>query len=217
MDEVEKRAQIQKEQWLALSEEDKRKFREMEGVVTGISQVREMSQMADRAKNFNPMAILDASSFIASGTQYWIDKVFEHTGQEVPHYVQQEMRSLLYTNEGNGKKLMSMLAYNPDALLSMAVSMKPAGIQVKGIEKLVDVASKVTDKAFKIETKIGFVPGVMKIVPNAVKGLSESIISGAATDPIIDNLMVEAPTASIEELNNITNLFFDAGTFSLGK
>lgn len=43
------------------------------------------------------------------------------------------------------------------------------------------------------------------------------MISGAATDPIFDNLMVQAPTKTTEEFNTLTNVLFDATLFGAGK
>jgi len=54
----------------------------------------------------------------------------------------------------------------------------------------------------------------LKFIPNAAKGLTQSVVSGAAGDPIFDNLMMEAPTQAIQDFNNLTNVFFDTTLFT---
>lgn len=65
--------------------------------------------------------------------------------------------------------------------------------------------------------KIGFTEGKLAIIPTAMKGLSSSMISGAATDPIFDNLMIQAPNKTTEEFNQFTNVLFDATLFTGGE
>lgn len=57
----------------------------------------------------------------------------------------------------------------------------------------------------------------MKLLPMTIKGLSASMLSGAATDPIMDNLMITANTKANEEFNMLTNVLFDATIFSAGE
>lgn len=80
MSEVEKRERIQKIAYDRLSPEDKQKWREQEGVITGISQLREYGQMKSRAENLNPMAFLDGMSLIGSTVQSWVDRVYDTAG-----------------------------------------------------------------------------------------------------------------------------------------
>lgn len=55
---------------------------------------------------------------------------------------------------------------------------------------------------------------MLKIVPNGMKRFSQSLLTGAAGDPVFDNLMMQAPTKAVEDFNNITNLFFDTTLFT---
>lgn len=146
MSEVEKREKIQKIAYDRLTPDEKKAWREQEGVITGISQLREYTQMKDRAENLNPMAFLDGMALVGSTVQSWVDKVYDIRNQDVPSYIKQETRDLLYSDEGNLKKLGSMVLYNTDALISTAATMKVMNFPITGINKAVDALVKTADK-----------------------------------------------------------------------
>ena len=55
--------------------------------------------MKDRASKLNPMAVLDAVGAMGSVFQSWMDRVYENIPGEVPNYIKQDNRALLYANE----------------------------------------------------------------------------------------------------------------------
>lgn len=218
MSEVEKREKIAKVTYDRLSPEEKSTWRQQESTITAINQLENIKQFKERAENINPMAFLDGMAVVGSTIQSWVDRVYDSEKDEIPHYVRQETRGLLYSDEGNLKKLASMVVYNTDALVSLAATMKVMDLPIKGVNKAVDGLVKSVDKGlFMNGIKVGFTEGKLSIIPTAMKGLSESMISGAATDPIFDNLMVQAPSKTTEEFNNLTNVLFDATLFTGGK
>jgi len=216
VDEVALRQRVQLETWRATSPEDKEKMRWREALATGINAMVNAKQLGERITDLNPQALLDGLSLVGTTFQSYVDQAFDYN-QEIPHYIQQETRSLLYSDEGNLRKFWSYLSYNADALASMAIPIKGTGIVTKGVDKLIDVLAKNTDKFVGISTKVWFTQWFLKFIPNAAKGISNSLVNGAVGDPVFDNLMMQAPTAAVETMNNIANLFFDASLFTGGK
>jgi hypothetical protein len=216
VDEVALRERVQTDTWKQMSPEDKQKMRGREALVTGINAIVNAKQLGKRVEDINPQALLDGLSLVGTTFQSYVDQVFDFN-QEVPHYIKQETRSLLYSDEGNLRKLGSMVTYNADALTSLLIPIKGTGIATKGIEKTVDLLAKNTDKFVGIPTKVWFTSGMLKFIPNWAKGFSQSLITGAVGDPVFDNLMMQAPTKAVEDFNNFTNLFFDTTLFTAGK
>lgn len=153
MSEVDLREQVQSETWKQMSPEDKSKMRGLESLVTGINAIKNYQEAGKRIEDINPMAILDGLSLAGTTFQSYVDQVFDFE-QDVPHYVKQETRSLLYSDEGNLKKLGSMVTYNADALASLLIPIKGTGFVTKGVDKTVDVLAKTTDKVLSIPTKV---------------------------------------------------------------
>lgn len=237
MSEIEKRKRITEEQWKSLSDDYKQKFRELEWVITWIDILTKQQRLWKNVEEYwvwlKDWRWIDSTRYVLeiawSRLGRSMDKVFE-AAEWVPHYVMQESRSLIYENEWNLKKLWSMFAYNADAIFSVIASSigtwfwswiaKWAAWASKGIlESIVDTGSKKalewmwkalvngSIKWYKVPTYIGLTNWTMRIVWG-------SIAQSAATDPIFDNLMVQAPSKGIDAFNAITGTLFDVWQFT---
>ncbi len=215
VDELELRKKINSQVFKESSAEDRRLMQIREEFPTRFSIKVNADEAVSRTMSWNPQSVLDIFSVVSSTFQDYVDQAFRTSWDEVPHYFNQEMRSLIYSDEANYKKAASMLTYNFDALLSMPLPIKWAGLVTKPMEKIINtLTSKKVDAFLKIPTKVWFDTGYLRIVPNTAKGLMNSLATGAAWDPIFDNLMIQAPTAAIEWFNNYTNVFFDGAMFT---
>lgn len=214
LSEVEIRNKALSVTWQNLNEEDKQKFRSKEWMITAVSQLKAWEEIANKSF-FDPMLYFNAISWAASTVQRAIDKWFDTWWDDVPHYVKQETRNLIYSAEWNFKKAVSVFSYNADALLWLATSMKALWIATKWIEEWAKVLG---EWIMTIPIKIWYWTWVLKFIWNnsALKFawktwnfLLQSQIYWAGTDPIIDNQTVQAPTSTIQSFNQISNLFFD--------
>lgn len=57
----------------------------------------------------------------------------------------------------------------------------------------------------------------MRVIPSTMKGIQNSLVTGAVGDSVIDNQMQQAPTSANESFNYVTGLLFDPVPFALGK
>lgn len=128
LSDVDKRKKILAEEYGKLSLDDRKVMSEHESVITGIDQFREVEAFR---KLDNPGVVLNALSILGSYSQEWVDKFYDYKKEGVPHYVEQETRSLIYANEGWKKKLLSSITYNSDALVSMVIGSKGASPAAK--------------------------------------------------------------------------------------
>ena len=197
------------------TEDDKKLMRQQEALITSYTAYKNADEWVKRLESFNPMAILDWVSYGLSAIQGIVDQAFDYN-QEVPDYIKQEWRSFAYANASNLKKWWSVLTHNPDAVISMLLPIKWIGGITKTLDKFIDVAAKWTN-AFKIPLKVWFTEWTLKIIPNALKGMQTSLITGAAGDAVIDNQMMQAPTAINEAFNNSIGLFFDTNMYWISK
>jgi hypothetical protein len=198
-----------------MSQEDRKLMRDQEALITSYTAYVNADEWMKRLESFNPMAIMDWVMYGMSAINGIVDQAFDYN-QEVPDYIKQESRAFAYANETNLRKLWSVITHNPDAIATMLIPMKWVWAVTKTIDKFIDVAAKWT-KAFKIPVKIGFTEWTLKIIPNALKGMQTSLITGAAGDAVIDNQMMQAPTSVNEAFNNAIWLFFDTNLYWISK
>ena len=197
--------------WKSLTNEEKDLFRKKETIVTWVQQLQEIQSMKDRSI-FNPLLVLDAVNYVGATMQGIIDQVYDYEWG-VPNYVKSESRNILYSGEGLLKKATSSILYNTDALASFAAM--GWALKLAKITKLDSIAANATDKILKIPTKIWFGEWTVNIIGSWVKWVTKSLISNAATDPIFDSVMQEAPTDAIQEFNTLTGPLFDAWFWAL--
>ena len=208
-------AAAEKAAWLSTDPEDRKLMRSQEQLITSRNASVNADEMVNRGKNLNPLAILDLVSYGTSAWQWIMDQAFDYN-QEVPHYIQQEWRAFEKANEWNLSKFLSVLTHNPDALISLYGGMKWVGLLTKSVDNIISQLSKV-DKALKIPVKIWFDSGYMRVIPSTMKGIQNSLVTGAVGDSVIDNQMQQAPTSANESFNYVTGLLFDPVPFALGK
>jgi hypothetical protein len=209
LSEVDVKNKALKQVWTKLNPEEKRLLRDREWFITWIAQYKEVSQFADRNfKILNPKAYLDAFSFMWDTVQRTIDEAYDVEWDEVPHYIKQETRNLIYANEWVKDKITSSLTYNSDAILSL--------VGASYLTKLTKAPAALDRFAGKLKTWITKIPlniagkkTFATIVGNLVEWVWASQLYWAAVDPVIDNLMMEAPTNTLESFNQISNLLFD--------
>jgi len=209
LSEVEIKEKALKQVWDSRTENDKRLLREKEWFITGVSQFREMTQLWNRNfKLVNPMAYLDGFSYIWDTVQRAIDDAYDVEWADVPHYIKQETRNLIYANEGMRDKIASSFTYNSDALLSLAwwAWLTKATKIPAATTKFWNTLQK---GIVKLDLNIAGKKWLATVIGNWVRGIIPSQIYWATMDPIIDNLMIEAPTKTIESFNILANALFD--------
>jgi len=216
-----------KQAYQSLSEEDKDKLRSKESLITSISQATNLKQMKDRFLSW-PIdtfkSLMDAYSYSAATVERIFDKVYDNDKDEVPHYIRQEYRSLITADKWNLDKFLSVIAYNPDALLSLATATAWTWLVTKWITKW---AALVADKWIwlLIKTNIWFWESILKVFPKVMdskitkwmKWATNSLLQWAPWDAIIDNTMMQAPSDVSENFNMITWLVFDTAIYWAGK
>lgn len=213
LSEVDYRSKMMEVTWKSLTNEEKDLFRKKETIVTWVQQLQEKKSMWERAI-YNPMLVLDAVNYLWATMQWIIDQVYDYEWW-VPNYVKSESRNIIYSDEWLLEKAKSSVLYNTDALVSFAAMWW--ALKLAKITKLDSLAASATDKILKIPTKIGFWEWAVNIIWSGIKGTTKSLISNAATDPIFDSVMQEAPTDAIQEFNTLTGPLFDAGFWALMK
>lgn len=199
--------------WSLVSDEDKKLMKKQKDIVTSRSLMVEWWEFWDRLKNYDPMLVLDWVSYLLDWFQNYLDQAFDYE-QEVPYYIRQEWRAMKVANEWNLYKWWTILTHNPDALIGMSLPMKPIGVFTKNIDTIISQLSKV-DKALKIPVKIWFDSWLLRVIPNTMKWMQKSLITGAVWDTIIDNQMQQAKTSANESFNYVTWLLFDPIPFAL--
>lgn len=146
MSEVEISAKARDICYSRLTDEQKQIMNNQEDLIDTVRFENEKSSMITRFKDANPMFILDMMSTIGAGITVLTDKIYEQLPGDVPNYIKQETRSLLYSDEGNLKKLGSMVLYNTDSLVATAATMALADLPIKGINKAIDKLTGLADK-----------------------------------------------------------------------
>lgn len=198
-----------------LTPEEQQTIAQHQTIKSQINQNIQAFQTGQDIESHNNMkAVLDGLAYQGAVIDSWFNRIFENVPGEVPYFVKKEMRPITYSNEGMLAKGGSMLAYNADTLLSLGASMKLANLPIKGVDEGVNFLAKVADKGMsgiKVPLKWGFTDGYLSIVPKAVKTINESVLSGAATDTIVDNVMAQAPDKTNDDFNLITGMLFDVG------
>jgi len=99
MTEVEIREKAQLNTYKNTSMEDRKRMQLRESLVTGITAMNSKEKFLSNAANLNPMALLDGVNLAATTFQSYIDQAYDYSGDDVPHYLKQETRGLLYTDE----------------------------------------------------------------------------------------------------------------------
>lgn len=207
LSEVDLKNKVLKQTYIWLSNEEKDILRSKEALVTAVSQLKEKQSAWDKLANFNPLWLLNAISYWSVTLQRVLDQAYD-INEEVPHYIRQETRNLIYSNENLKDKITSSLTYNTDWLLSLLWWGWIA--KATKIPKWAERFWKLLEKWItKLKLPIAWKYGTAKLVWNSVANITASQIYWAAADPVIDNLMVEAPTKTIEQFNYISNLLFD--------
>lgn len=219
LSEVDLRNKVLNQTWNELPQYKKDLFSEKERLITSISQKKEWSQFNERISKWELWASikswLDLASYAWVTIQKIFDKAFDYTNEWVPHYVKQETRNLIYSDEWMGKKFISSLTYNPDAILSSIASIYAMNWPAKWIEWALKWAEKVITKIPWLN--IWFGKWTLQFVWKWVREITAWQIYWAATDPIIDNLLVEAPTSGIESFNQLTSVLFDVTPLAVGQ
>lgn len=210
LSEVDLKKKVLRQTYISLSNEEKDLLRSKEWLITAVSQLKEKQAAWNKLKNFNPIGFLNAISYWAVTVQRVLDQAYD-INEEVPHYIKQETRNLIYSNESLKNKITSSLTYNTDWLLSLLWWGWIA--KVTKIPKWAERFWKLLEKWIaKIKLPIAWKYGTAKLVWNSVANLTASQVYWAWADPIIDNLMIEAPTKTVEQFNYISNLLFDMGS-----
>lgn len=212
LSEVELRKAVEKYTWINLDNSEKELIMSREIMINQISQINAAMQMWERLSNLNPMWLLDLLSYSWVTIKRMIDAWFNYD-QDVPHYVQQSNRNLIYSNEWNWDKFKSVITYNPDVILSsalmLAISKKPVDWFEKAVTKMWQWAIT------RLPANIWFGKWVVTFLWTKARALTSSQIYWAWMDPILDTHLEEAPSKTLEQFNQITNLFFDVWTIWL--
>lgn len=108
-------------------------------------------------------------------------------------------------------KLGSVLSYNVNEIIGIVGAAKAANLPVKWADTLITKTASLASKGILVNgVRIGLSDTTLKYVPRTASKLAESLISGVITDPIIDNMMIQAPTKASDGFNAITGVMFDA-------
>lgn len=216
LDEVDLRNKVLNKTWSTLNEQQKDLFRQKEAIITSIAQYKESQQFTDRMTKWDFTDrlkwVLDLWSFAWVTIQKVIDQAFSFE-QEVPHYVKQETRNLVMSDEWMGKKFLSVLTYNPDAIISTVWLVSALWLPTKWLNAWMNAAQKGLMKLPWL--KVWFGASTVQFVGKWAQALSAGQIYWAGTDAIIDSFMVEAPTNTLESFNQLTSLLFDVTPLAL--
>lgn len=213
MSDVDYRNAIRDVTWKWLSEQEKDLFRKKETIVTGIQQLKHWKDFAERS-NFNPLWIVDWLNYVGATMQWIVDQVYDYEWW-TPNYVKSETRNIAYSWEWMIMNWLTWIAYNTDAIASFIALWAIGKLwEVTKIPKLLWAS---VDKVLQLPVKIWFWEAPLRIIWSSVKWLTKSSILNAATDPVLDAVMQEAPTDAIKEFNAITWLIFDAWIEPLAK
>lgn len=98
-----------KEAWDNLSLADKVNYKNKEQFITQVSVLRNIQQWIDGLKKLNPLAIKDFTEAIISVWQWLIDQAFDYETDDVPHYVKQDTRNMVYAWEWIWKNIATMI------------------------------------------------------------------------------------------------------------
>lgn len=212
LDEVEIRNRIQKMTWDEMSLKDKEIYKQKEFIITEISALKNLQQAK---KRIDPRALFDFVAFFTARTQWLINQAYDFDSKNVPHFVKQDMRNIIYSWEWIWKNIRTAITYNPDTIIDILIWSKWVNQLWKIGKWLWDIFKNLiwTDKLMKIKTKIWWWMWVVTFTSKTIKNLTASQLYGAVWDTVLDNVMVEAPTKWVEALNMYTNLLFDMSPF----
>jgi len=216
LSEVEVKNKALKLSWDEMSLQDKKVYKSKESFVTSVSALKNMTQAKERASNLNPLSIIDIAWYATDKIQQVLDKAYDFNSSELPHFVKQDTRSLVYSWEWLAKNIWTALTYNPDAIIWIVWTILAWDKWISKAWTWLKLLSKITkaDKVIEIPTTIWYgVWWTYKFVWSSIKNLSSSQFYGTIWDTVIDNVTMTAPTKAIEEFNMISNLLFDTTPF----
>jgi len=209
--ETEIRDKALKISWDSFPEKEKELYKNKEKIVTQIAAVKNFNQIKENP--LNPKSIYDLVEFGTTKIQQIFDNAYDYETDDVPHYVKQDTRNMIYAWEWIWKNIATAITYNPDTLLSILVP----SIWWKTLEAAADSIKTVaqSNKILKWPLKIWYWNATTRFIWKAVKNVSESQLYWAILDTVLDNVQMEAPSKMIEWFNMISNVLFDTTPFVL--
>lgn len=209
------RKAIVKDLWNWLSEQDKNLYKEKEKIVTTVSALQEFRVAWDRFKNLNPWSAINLVQWFTSKIQWVMDQAYDFESDDIPHFLKQDTRNIIYAWEWYGKAIWSAIAYNPDTILSIIGWTLWLWTMAKTVSKTLEWLSMIaqSNKVLNIPISFAKTNWAMKFVWRWVEHLVESQLYWSVADAVIDNASEQAYTFSNEWLNVISNILFDTTPF----
>ena len=212
MTELEFRKIIEAEEWKKLPKAQQDSIKLWERFKTSMSIASDRVDIQDKAF-YNPTILMDYIGIMTWWMTKIVDESFDYQN-EVPHYIQQQMRSLTYSETGMAKKAQSMLFYNMDAIVSIAWASKILWYWSKWLSatnKVLWWIAWTKLKPIKVWfDSISVVWGktLWKTI-STWKTLVVSQLYGAVADTVLDISMASGKTTELDQFNQITNTLFD--------
>ena len=202
-----------KQSWDTLDLQTKQTYKDKEQFITQVAAARNAKDMVNKASNLDPRALIDIVSFGTSKVQSVIDQAYDGDTDDVPHYVKQDTRNMVYAWEWIWKNIATAITYNPDVLLSILIPT----VWGKKLEAWVDAlkAAAQSNKILKAWMSIWYWNATTRFIWKSVKNVASSQLYWAIADTVFDNITQEAPTKSVETFNLISNVLFDTTPFVL--